>query len=183
MNSKILLAAMVLTVLTVGYFFGPLSSAKTEKVIEEVVFEQEATAASATSAVGTVQQLDDGTRVEVSGDGMTTKIFHPDGSESTTTKDGFGNSTQSRFYVDNTRVKGVAVFTAADGSRSVRVYAANGGIITLEPDVLRDPLNATVSELANAAGIFDEDRPGPPPKPVEFTDESVEAEPSETPKG
>lgn len=180
MNSKILLGVMVAAVLCIGYFFGPFNSSKKEKVVEEVVFESDT--APAAPAAGTVQTLDDGTRIETSEDGRTTKIFHTDGSQSTSSSDGFGNSTASRFYVDNTRIKGVAVITAKDGSRTVRVYAANGGVIDLDPNALRDPLNATVSELANAAGIFEEDRPGPPPKPVELTDESAEPVSSEPPK-
>ena len=173
MNTKILLAVMTATVLTIGYFFGPWRSSGTEKVQEEVVFESDESVEPSQLA-GTVRQLEDGSRIEVSEDGRTRKLTFTDGSEITTSSDGFGNSTESKFFVDNPKVKGVMVVASADGTKTVRVYAANGAVVTLESGILRDPINATASELANAAGIFDEDRPGPPPKPVELTDEAAD---------
>lgn len=181
MFQKLLLGAIVVSVLGAGFLLGPLRSPKKEKAVEEVVFEPDA-AVQSEPVAGTVRQLEDGTRIEISEDGRTTRTFHTDGSETTAGRDGFGNSTQSRFFVDNPRVKGVAVITAADGTRTVRVYAANGGVIDLDPDKLRNPLSATASELAGAAGIYEDDRPLPSPTPVEMPEEIDYSPPAGAPK-
>jgi hypothetical protein len=186
-NSKLILGALAAAVVAGGYILWPVAPSDRKLADEEIVLgSEESPDGGYNLPPGAVEVQDDGTRIEVSEDGRTTNIFHTDGSLTTRSGDGFGSSTESKFFKDNLKVKGISVTTSPDGSRTVKVFAANGAAVLLSGGELKDPLNATVSEIAAAAGIFEEDRPAPQAEVVESVDETddpISPEAKPTPDG
>jgi YD repeat-containing protein len=112
---------------------------KDEIVIEDSPFENAAGSATSRSLSGSREIT----------------IIAPDGSQLTTMYDAFGNKTEKRVFDGDTLLQLVAVRTSVKGDKQISVYAQNGAVKQLPPDMLEKVLTATADELATAAGIYE----------------------------
>jgi len=75
-----------------------------------------------------------------------------DKSEVETLVDGFGNKTETRYFVGNSRLRMLIARTSPDGSTEVTVYG-NGGDTRVVPGLGDIAMTATGDEIANAAKL------------------------------
>lgn len=111
---------------------------KNEIVIDEASFK---------SAVSRASQSGAGSR-------ETTRIAS-DGSQIMIVYDAFGNKTEKRVFEGNPLLQLVVVRTSVSGEKQISVFAQNGEVKQLPPDMLDKVLTLPVNELATAAGIYE----------------------------
>jgi hypothetical protein len=81
-----------------------------------------------------------------------------DNSKITTMVDRFGNKTETRHFNYHPRVSFILLQTSADGKKQVFVYGQNGEVKSLPENMLNEVLTASPDEIANSAGIIQQQR-------------------------
>ncbi len=76
-----------------------------------------------------------------------------DKSKITTTFDGYGNKTETRCFVNHSRLDCVVVMTPANGKKQTLVYPVGGRAKDLPENEAENALTASADELANLAGV------------------------------
>jgi hypothetical protein len=84
-----------------------------------------------------------------------------DKSEIQTVVDGFGNKTETRYFIDNPRLRIVVLKTSVEGSREVMVYGSAGDT-KIVPELADTALTASGEEIANAAKLGQNSAPSGP---------------------
>ena len=74
-----------------------------------------------------------------------------DGSQTTTTFDGYGNKTDSRCFKNNASLKCVVVETSFDGKVEITAYGKNGEIKKIGDDKIKNILDAPANEIVSKA--------------------------------
>lgn len=72
--------------------------------------------------------------------------------------DRYGNKTETRHFNYHTRLSLILLQTSADGEKQVFVYGQNGEVKTLPENMLDQVLTASADEIANSAGILQQQR-------------------------
>ena len=81
-----------------------------------------------------------------------------DNSKITTTFDRYGNKTETRHFNNHTRLSFILLRTTAEGEKQVFVYGQNGDVKSLPETMLDKVTTASADELANSAGIVNQQR-------------------------
>ena len=91
-----------------------------------------------------------------------TKII-ADGLHITTMYDGYGNKTETRSFDDDALLRTIIVRTSGKGEKQVFVFAQNGTVRNLPVNMQNKAMTAPASEIAAAAGIYEEIKETPEP--------------------
>lgn len=155
---QISMKLLVYFTIVIFLFTSCATSSKTQKVEEEVVFDDR----YEENANGEIVFNDNFTKDEIKPNAVSQKIGSTpvsrteiDGSNITYSTDSYGNQTESRCFNNNTRISCVLLKTSAEGKKTGLVYAQNGKIKDLPSEMFDKFMTAPADDLANAAGIVE----------------------------
>ncbi len=115
--------------------------AENEVIIDDINFEGQERIVSATG-----------------GNSQETIKIASDNSKISTTFDVYGNKTEIRTFNYNPRLSFIVLQTSADEKKQVFVYGQNGDVKSLSEGMLDKVLTASADEIANSAGILQQQR-------------------------
>ena len=142
---------LLLTVFTTA-FFSACTSVES-KNSEEVVIEDKTNGSAEEVFITTADTTNENQPVSTTQAATKfDKRLLADRTEIVTAADAYGNKTETRYFPGNTRIRYVSLRTAADGTREVTVYAANGRA-QIVPGMGDEALTLPGDQIANAAQI------------------------------